>query len=109
MTAKPIRTVRTQQNVIEGKYTGSKKPEYKIGDYMRVYCGSHEGHCFSIKDVRFNYDLDRFEYLYGSFLGGAWYGENMIVPAGDRRGGSGVVGLHGYSPPLPFFAACRQQ
>lgn len=79
---KAIRTIREER---ETPYTGSAKPKYKVGDYMRVYCGSYEGHCFSIKDVRYNHDRSTFEYLYGGFMGG-WYAEGAIVPASSRQG-----------------------
>jgi D-arabinose 1-dehydrogenase-like Zn-dependent alcohol dehydrogenase len=61
----------------------SDKPKHKIGDYMRVYCGSYEGHCFYIKDVRYNSERKKYEYLYGM---AGWYAENCIVPASSRKG-----------------------
>ena len=67
-------------------YTGSAEPVYKIGDYMRVYCGSWQDHCFSVKDVRYNLDTSKFEYLYDGCLMGGWYAENCIVPGGSRAG-----------------------
>lgn len=61
-------------------------PKYKVGDYMKVYCGQYEGHHFYIKEVRFNKKTDSYEYLYDGILMGGWYHENAIVQASDRRG-----------------------
>lgn len=80
---KAIRTVTTTR---EETYRGTEKPKWKIGDYMRVYCGNYEGHCFKIKDIRYNHDINKFQYLYDGTLMGGWYSEGMIVEAGDRRG-----------------------
>jgi hypothetical protein len=81
-----MKAVRTRTETREEKYTGAEKPKHKIGDYMRVYCGSYEGHCFYIKDVRYNYDARKFEYLYDGTLMGGWYQEGTIVSAGSRKG-----------------------
>lgn len=78
---KAIRTVRE----IRTTDSGSEKPKHKVGDYMCVYCGTNEGHHFYIKDIRYNYDINKFEYLYGGFMGG-WHAEGSIVPAGSRKG-----------------------
>ena len=81
-----MKAVRTVTEWREEEYRGAAKPKHKVGDYMRVYCGSYEGHCFCIKDVRYNHDLGKFQYLYGSVMMGGWYAEGSIVPAGSRKG-----------------------
>ena len=60
------------------------QPKYKIGDYMRVYCGSYQDHCFYVKAVREG--ARGFEYLYDGILMGGWYPETHIVPASSRKG-----------------------
>ena len=59
------------------------KPEYKIGDYVRVYCGSYEGHCFYVKGIRYDEARQKNEYLYDPY---GWYAEGTIVPASSRKG-----------------------
>lgn len=78
-----MKSVRTVRELREGPYVGKEKPAFKVGDYVRVYCGSAEGHCFWIKDVRYNHDLSKFEYLYEMY---GWYADGSIVPAGSRKG-----------------------
>lgn len=78
-----MKSVRTVHELREGTYNGKEKPKYKVGDYMRVYCGSFEGHNFWIKDVRYNYDRNKFEYLYNGY---GWHAEGTIVTAGSRKG-----------------------
>lgn len=62
------------------------KAKYKVGDYLRVYCGAYEDHCFSVKEVRVNAETGVHEYLYSSFLMGGWYPESHVVPASSRKG-----------------------
>lgn len=81
---KSVRTI-TVTRLQGGTYEGSVMPKHKVGDYVRVYCGTNEGHCFTIKDIRFNEDIDKFEYLYPGPMGG-WHAEDMIVPASSRQG-----------------------
>ena len=78
-----MKAVRTVREMKETTHVGSDKPKHKVGDYMRVYCGSLEGHHFWIKDVRFNHDSQKFEYLHEPW---GWRQEGTIVYAGDRRG-----------------------
>ncbi len=80
-----MKSVRTVRETREGEYTGDKKPEFKIGDCVRVYCGRNEGHTFWVKDARYNHDIGGFEYLYDGLMGG-WYSERSIVPSGSRQG-----------------------
>lgn len=80
-----MKAVRTVTKTQEEDYRGSAKPKHKIGDYMRVYCGSREGHCFYIKDIRYNHDFGKFQYLYGGLMGG-WHAEGSIVSAASRKG-----------------------
>lgn len=80
-----MKAVRTITEMREVPYAGSEKPKHEIGDYVRVYCGSNEGHCFVIKDIRYNHDQGKFQYLYDGIMGG-WYSQGTIVPAGSRKG-----------------------
>jgi len=57
------------------------KPKYELKQYMQVYCGPYEGHNFYVKDIRYNMDSRKWEYLYDGILMGGWYAENMVVPA----------------------------
>lgn len=82
--SQPIKAVRTVTRTIDCEYDGHEKPKHAIGDYMEVYSGSYQGHCFVIKDIRYNHDIRKFQYLYGGFMGG-WYAEGSIVPAGTVR------------------------
>ncbi|HET9285769.1 MAG TPA: hypothetical protein VFR24_27780 [Candidatus Angelobacter sp.] len=79
---KEIKTVTKTQTT---EYVGKEKPKWKIGDYMRVYCGSYQDHHFYIKDIRYNADVHKFEYLYDGCLMGGWYQEGTIVPAFSRQ------------------------
>lgn len=76
-----MKAIRTVNEIRETEYKGSEKPKYKLNQYMEVYCGSYEGHSFYIKDIRYNHDINKFEYLYDGTLMGGWYSENRIVPA----------------------------
>ena len=80
-----MKSIRTVREIREGTYGGTETPQYKIGDWVRVYCGRNQDHNFKIADVRFNHDVGKFEYLYDGLMGG-WYQEGSIVAAGDRRG-----------------------
>lgn len=73
-----MKTIRTIRQVVERDEYVSEAPQFKIGDCVEIYSGTFEGHCFWIKDVRYNHDLERFEYLYGGVMGG-WYGEKNIT------------------------------
>jgi len=74
-----VKTIRTVRRVIERDNDAlAVQPRYRIGDYMEIYCGLYEGHNFTIRDVRFNYDRHGFEYLRGDSFGG-WYPENFLV------------------------------
>lgn len=81
-----MKAIRTYNETREVEYTGKEKPKYKVGDHMRVYCGRYEGHSFTIKDVRYDYDAEKFQYLYDGTLMGGWYSEGMIVPVNSRVG-----------------------
>jgi hypothetical protein len=51
-----MKAIRTHRATRVVEYTGKEKPKYKIGDYMRVYCGMHEGwHCRSRGGVSFGW------------------------------------------------------
>lgn len=80
-----MKAIRTVHERHEFDYTGYEKPKHKVGDYMRVYCGSNQDRCFYIKDVRYNHDMQKFEYLYDGMMGG-WYPEGHIVEASSRKG-----------------------
>jgi hypothetical protein len=79
---KSVRTVVTRE-IVTVTYTGTMKPRFKVGDYVRIFAGSMEGHHFTIKDVRFNYDIDGFEYFY-TFYG--WHPESRLVDGNSRQG-----------------------
>lgn len=79
---KTVRTVRTIKTIVE-EYRDSAKPRWKIGDYVKVYCGGHQDHRFVVKDVRFNADTDQFEYLYVPY---GWYGQRQLTDASNRSG-----------------------
>lgn len=80
---KAIRTVSVQKVT---EYTGREKPKYKVGDYLKVYCGTYQDHCFYVKEVRYNHDHNKFEYLYDSGIMGGWYLEGSVGPASSRQG-----------------------
>lgn len=73
-----MKTVRTVTSVVECDEDVRQKPEFAVGDYMEVYCGEYQGHHFWIKDIRYNHDSARFEYLYGGMLMGGWYPANRL-------------------------------
>lgn len=79
---KAVRTVHTIKTA-EEEYSGKGNPRWKVGDYVKVYCGSNQDHCFTVKDIRFNADTDQFEYHY-PFYG--WYGERQLTDASNRSG-----------------------
>jgi hypothetical protein len=80
-----MKAIQTVRRVEETEYRGKAKPQYKRGAYMRVYCGSYQDHEFVVKDIRFNHDTNKFEYLYAGILMGGWYDEDSVVPAVGRR------------------------
>ncbi len=55
-------------------------PKYKVGDYLTVYCGRYEGHCFTVKAVRWadadQWQPEGWEYDCGHMIG--WRRENTI-------------------------------
>jgi len=85
-----MKTVRTIRQVVERDEDVARRPELLLDDYVEVYSGQNEGHRFWIKDIRFNHDLDRFEYLYANPLMGGWHGENNIVLLERRVKKTGV-------------------
>ena len=78
-----MKAIRTVQKTQESNYEGTEKPKFKEGDYLRVYCGRNEGCYFYVKEVRYNHDTLKFEYLYEPY---GWYPEGTIVVAGSRQG-----------------------
>ncbi|MDI6027032.1 hypothetical protein QBK99_12610 [Corticibacterium sp. UT-5YL-CI-8] len=74
-----MKTVRTVTQTVEANETIRQEPKFKVGDYMEIYCGWNEGHCFRIEDMRFNHDHRTFEYLYGNVIMGGWHAENALV------------------------------
>lgn len=71
LTIRTIRAIEHKTECVE------KVPAYAMGDYMEIYCGHREGCCFWIKGIRYNHDIEAFQYLDGTFSGG-WYGENQL-------------------------------
>lgn len=61
-------------------------PEHKIGDYLIVYCGQHEGCCFTVKDVRRApanvWQPERWEYDTGSY---GWRSERTVCTEQHAR------------------------
>ena len=55
------------------------KPEFKVGDYLTIYCGLNEGCCFWVKGVRWaeedQWRPAGWEYDAGQF---GWRRENTI-------------------------------
>lgn len=80
-----MKTVRTVRQVIEKDEELDQKPKYKIRQYMEVYAGQLEGHQFWIKEIRFNHDYTKYEYLHLAGLYGVWHFEDMIVPVREPR------------------------
>lgn len=78
-----MKAVQTVRELRTTTYRGGDKPKHKIGDYVRVYCGTNEGHHFYIKDIRYNYDIGKFEYLYEPY---GWHAEGSIVSGSSRQG-----------------------
>lgn len=72
-------TVRTVTSIVTKTEPVAEKPEFGVKDYVQVYCGQYEGHCFWIKEVRWNHDIQKFEYLYGGMLMGGWYTGGCLV------------------------------
>jgi hypothetical protein len=74
-----VNTIRTVQRAVERENDVlSVQPKSGVGDYVEIYCGLYEGHNFTVRDVRFNYDRGGFEYLRRNSFGG-WYPENFLV------------------------------
>lgn len=74
-----MKTIRTVKRVVErDNDVLTLKPQMAVGDYVEIYCGLYEGHNFTVRDVRFNYDWGGYEYLRGDSFGG-WYRENFLV------------------------------
>ena len=76
-----MKTVRTVRQIIEKEEGLSLSPKFQKGDYCQIYFGQDEGHCFTVKDVRFNHDNQAFEYLGLFGLYGDWKPEKMVVKA----------------------------
>jgi len=76
-----MRTVRTVRKVVEVDEELRQKPKFSVGDYLRIYSGSYENHSFWVKEggIRYNHDIDRFEYLYGvGVVMGGWERETNL-------------------------------
>lgn len=74
-----MKTVRTVRMVVEKNERLKRTPRFGKGDYLEIYSGYREGHCFYVKDMRFNHDTDSFEYLYDGMLIGDWVPEKCLV------------------------------
>lgn len=75
-----MKSVRTERIVrqVEQTYAGTKKPRWKLGDYVKVYSGPQQDHCFRVKEIRFNEDIEQFEYYYQTY---GWYNERSLTNA----------------------------
>lgn len=80
-----MKTIRTVSKIVERNEKVSKTPKFSKDDYVEIYSGYREGHCFVIKDIRYNYDYNNFEYLYGNILLGGWIPENSLVGIKVKR------------------------
>jgi len=74
-----MKTIRTVRKIVERNERLTKIPKYNKKDYVEIYCGYNEGHCFVINDIRFNHDTGMFEYLYSNLLLGGWIAENCLT------------------------------
>lgn len=54
-----------------------ESPRFRIGDWVKVYCGTHEGHEFMVKANR--YQNGEWEFLYAWPLGEVWYRANQLT------------------------------
>ena len=79
------RSVQTVRRVEESTYTGNAEPKFKMNQYVRVYCGTKQDHCFRIADIRYNHDIRQFEYLYGGAFG-CWQSQDSLVEGDSRKG-----------------------
>lgn len=74
-----MKTIELVTRLVEREETIDVEPKYAVGDLVEIYSGNHEGHCFSIKDVRYNRNMNRFEYLYDWPLYDEWHGEGFLT------------------------------
>lgn len=81
-----MKAVRSITKLTETEYRGSEKPKHKVGDNVRIYCGSDQDHHFVIKDIRFNHDTGKFEYRRDGLGGFEWRAEGTIVSGSSRQG-----------------------
>lgn len=72
------KTVRTVKRRISDVEELNISPKFSIGQWVEIYHGMYEGHEFTIRDIRYNHDRQRFEYLY-EFVGDHWYGEGQLI------------------------------
>lgn len=85
---KSVQTIRTTKLLEETVVKGTAP--FSIGDWVEVYNGSEEGHCFRIADIRWNKDIGAFEYYRddGPFWC-TWYRDGQVVesrsPTGRRN------------------------
>lgn len=81
-----MKTIRTVTQVVERNEQIGVTPKFNKQDYVEIYSGTYEGHCFTIADIRYNYDTERFEYLYYSYgIMGGWIPENNVVSSKSQR------------------------
>jgi len=80
-----MKTIRTVRKIVKRNERPTKISKYNKKDYVEIYCGHNEGHCFVIKDIRFNYDIDKFEYLYDNVFMGGWIPENCLTGIRVKR------------------------
>lgn len=73
-----MKTIRTVSRIVHKEEELRQKPEFKIGDYLMVYAGSYENHCFYCKDIRYNHDSRKFEY-FGNVFWADWVPETNVV------------------------------
>ena len=69
----------TTTKIVVTRYDGKQKPQHKVGDYLKIYCGRDEGHAFVVKAVRFNLDTNKFEYKRDGYFGFEWLQEGMVT------------------------------
>ena len=74
-----MKTVRTVKQVLEKNERLNLKPKYKKSQYLQCYCGSYEDHCFTVLDIRYNHDINRFEYFGRFGINNTWIPENFLV------------------------------
>jgi len=77
-TMKAVRYVTTTK-LVESRYTGKAKPEFKVGDCLKIYCGRDEGHAFVVRGVRFNLGTEEFQYLREGIWGAEWLREPSVT------------------------------